>query len=107
MPYPTTPQQIVQNKTNTDNILNTQVSLYRDPNKINQPMYMGGMQPPDIRHAGVYEQIQQPNYRPRTPRKNRVYYEQEEPISRIEQGRSEMPVKKAKLKPVFETLFED
>jgi hypothetical protein len=105
-------QETLLNKPNYLNpeLIKTKWSMETDPNRINELGYMGGLIPPEIRRAGVYGQVpgKEVPYRPRPPRRNRVYYEQEEPISRILKGKSETPViKKPKLKTVFETLFGD
>jgi hypothetical protein len=70
---------------------------------------MQGIQPQKIRQTGVYEQVpgKELPYRPRPPRKGRVYYEQEEPISRIQKRMPEAPVKFRKIKPVWEDLFRE
>lgn len=105
--------ETVLNKPNITTPPVQQWSTQYDPSRINDPTYMGGLIPQEIRRAGVYEQVRQRPYRPRPPRKGRVHYPGEQSLAMIHKipdnlpGLDRTPNLKPNRKPIFETLFED
>jgi hypothetical protein len=92
------------NKPNETKIVNQPWSTQYDPNRVNDPTYMGGLMPQQIQRAGVYKPIQTEDT-PRPPQRDRrVFMKAPKPVYTEPQ---EEPRLKIKRKPVFETLFED
>lgn len=104
------------NKPNETKIVAQQWSMQYDPNRVNDPTYMGGLEPQYIKRAGVYNPIQT-DYMPKPPQRDQrifmkapkpVYRPEEQPIPELRaQPSYQNQQKKKKQKPVFETLFGD
>ena len=103
------------NQPNQTKMIAQQWSMQYDPNRVNDPTYMGGLAEQTFREHGTYKQVQSDELPP-VIRDRRIFMKAPEPVYRPE----EQPIpelraqpsyqnqqKKKKLKPVFDTLFGD
>jgi hypothetical protein len=103
------------NQPNQTKMIVQQWSMQYDPNRVNDPTYMGGLAEQTFREHGTFKPVQSDELPPvirdrrifvKAPEP--VYKEEEQPIPELRaQSSYQNQQKKKKQKPVFETLFGD
>lgn len=99
------------NKPNETKMIAQQWSTQYDPNRVNDPTYMGGLAEQTFREHGTYKPVQSEEL-PQVRRDKRIFIKAPEPVYQPEdqpipelRAQPSYQQKKKKLKPVFETLF--